>query len=192
MTETIDIYFDYVCPYCYIASKREAMLKESLDVNFNWRPWEIHPERPLECDTRGDLSCNMIITMLAKEIGMEVTWPRHISNSHMALLGAEVAKKKGKFDDYHHAVFHIHWEEKKDISDISVLKEVCAKIGMDPNEFEQEIAKPEYDEILEENDREAERIDVQLVPSYILGNRIVVGNMPLADLKREIESYLSS
>ena len=190
MTKTIDIYFDYVCPYCYIASKREAILKEDFDVEFNWRPWEIYPERLLECEMRGDLSCGFIVTSLAKEIDLRITMPRHISNSHVALLGAELAKKKGKFNDYHHAVFQAHWEEKKDVSDIGVLKEICSKIGIDPNGFEQEIANPEYDIILEENDREAERINVQLVPSYILGDKIVVGNVGLAKLKKEIKKFL--
>ncbi|MFQ5883693.1 MAG: DsbA family protein [Thermoplasmata archaeon] len=190
MTETIHIYFDFVCPYSYIASKRAGILKRDFDVQFNWKPWEIYPERPYECETRGDLTCSMIVAMLAREIGLAITMPRHMSNSHVALLGAEFAKKKGKFNDYRHAVFQAHWEEKKDISDIEVLKAICSKIGMDPDEFEQEIANPEYDKILEENDREAERMNVQQVPSYILEDRIVVGNVRLADLKKEIKKFL--
>ncbi len=190
MTKMIDIYFDYVCPYSYIASKREAVLKKDLDAEYNWRPWEIHPERPLQCETRTSLKCSFIVQRLAEEIGLDITMPVHLSNSQMALLGAEFAKKKGKFGAYHHGVFHTHWEEKKDISDIGVLREVCARIGMDPDEFEQEVSKPEYDEILKENDREADRIGVELVPSYILGDKIVVGNVPLANVKAAIEDYV--
>lgn len=190
MPKTIDIFFDYVCPYSYIACRREDILKESLDVDFNWKPWEIFPERSLECYLRDDVRCAWAVTMLAKEIELDITMPRHVSNSNLALRGLEYARKKGKASEYHRAVFDVHWEEKKDISDIEVLKAVCSKIGLDPDEFEREMENPEYGKILENNDIEAERLNVQLVPSYILGDRIVVGNIRLSNLKKDLKKYL--
>ncbi|MCK4443593.1 MAG: DsbA family protein [Thermoplasmata archaeon] len=189
-TKTVDIYFDYVCPYCYIASKREAILKKDLDIDFNWKPWEIHPERPMRAEERTVLRPSFIISGLASEIGLNVTMPVHRSNSRMALLGMLYAKSIGKFDEYHKSVFRKHWEEKKDISDVAVLKEICTEIGIDPTELEKAVANPDFDRILKEMDREAGRRNVELVPSYVLDGRIVVGNIPLANLKRALEDYL--
>ncbi len=190
MTKTIDLFFDYVCPYCYIASKREFILKKELDINFNWKPWEIHPDRSIRAEERTALNPSFIITGLANEIGLNVTMPVHRSNSHMALLGMLYAKGIGKFDEYHQSVFQKHWEEKKDISDIGVLKEVCTEIGIDPDEMEKAIANPDFDRILKEMDMEVERRKVELVPSYMLDGRIVVGNIPIANLKKALEDYL--
>jgi predicted DsbA family dithiol-disulfide isomerase len=190
MTKTIDIFFDYVCPYSYIACRREDFLKKDMDVEFNWRSWETFPERSLVSYLRDDLRYGWAVTMLAKEIEMDITMPRHVSNTNMALRGLEYAKTKGRGGEYNRAVFDVHWDEKKDISDIEVLKEVCSRIGLDPDEFEREMENPEYGKILEENEREVERLNVQLVPSYILGDRIVVGNIRLSNLKKDLKKYL--
>lgn len=190
MTKTVDIFFDYVCPYCYIASKRELALKKDLDINFNWKPWEIHPERPMQAETRSFLDPSFIIKGLADEIGLKVTMPVHRSNSRLALLGTLYAKGMGKFDGYHDAVFRKHWEEKKDISDMAVLKEICTEIGIDPSELEKAVASPDFSRILKEMDEEAEKRRVELVPSYMLDGKIVVGNIPVANLKRALEDFL--
>ncbi len=192
MAKTVDVFFDYVCPYCYIASKRELVLKKDLDINFNWKPWEIHPERPMSAEKRSFLDPSFIIRGLGDEIGVKVTMPVHRSNSRLALLGMLYAKGIGKFDEYHHAVFRKHWEEKKDISDTAVLKEICTEIGVDPDAMESAISSPDFQRILKEMDEEAERRHVELVPSYMLDSKIVVGNAPIANLKSELENFLKS
>ncbi|MFQ6060987.1 MAG: DsbA family protein, partial [Thermoplasmata archaeon] len=55
MTEQVDIFFDYVCPYCFVACRREEILKRDLEVEFNWKGWEIFPDRSHECVARDDL-----------------------------------------------------------------------------------------------------------------------------------------
>jgi predicted DsbA family dithiol-disulfide isomerase len=192
MTKTVDVYFDYVCPYSYVASKREPLLKADFNVEFNWKSWEIHPERPIPPLERRSLTPSYIIGSLGKEINVDIKLPKHRSNSRMALLGAEVAKKMGKFEPYSNKIWQVHWEEKQDISDINVLKKVCSSIGVDPEVFERQVSSPEINSILKANDIEAEKIGVELVPSYILGRRIVVGNIFLPNLKSAIARYLQS
>jgi predicted DsbA family dithiol-disulfide isomerase len=190
MTRTVDVYFDYVCPYTYVASKREPLLKANYDIDFNWRSWEIHPERPNPPIIRRSLTPSYITASLGKEINLRFTLPQHRSNSRNALIGSEIAKKMGKFKQYHESIWRVHWEEKKDIADINVLKNVASNVGIDPEIFERELANPEFDAVLKENDREAERIGVESVPSYVLGKRIVVGNIFMRNLKRELERFL--
>jgi predicted DsbA family dithiol-disulfide isomerase len=192
MTKTVDVYFDYVCPYTYIASNREPLLKADLDVEFNWKPWELHPQRVTPPITRRSLTPSYIVAMLAKEINLDITMPVHRSNSRMALIGTEIARKMGKISQYRTEMFRVHWVEKKDISAINVLRGVCNNVGIDPDVFEREIANPAFDAILRENDKEAERIGVDKAPSYVLGRRIVVGNISLPNLKRALARYLKS
>ncbi len=192
MTRTVDVYFDYVCPYTYVASKREPLLKAEFDVEFNWRAWEIHPERTTPPLIRRSLSPSYATASLGKEINVDFTLPEHRSNSRNALIGAEIARKMGKFKQYQDSIWRVHWEEKKDIADVNVLKEVASSVGMDPGVFERELANPEFDAILNENDREAERIGVDKVPSYVLGKRIVVGDIFMRDLKMELARFLQS
>ncbi|MEE9116136.1 MAG: DsbA family protein [Thermoplasmata archaeon] len=192
MTRTVDIYFDYVCPYTYIASKREPLLKTELDVEFNWRGWEIHPERTTPPLIRRRLTPSYITASLGREIKLDFTLPKQRSNSRNALKGLEIARKMGKFKQYHDSIWRVHWEEKKDIADINVLEEVASNVGIDPTVFERQLGNPEFEAVLKENDREAERIGVEKAPSYVLGKRIVVGNIFMRDLKRELVRFLQS
>jgi predicted DsbA family dithiol-disulfide isomerase len=192
MTRTVDVYFDYVCPYTYVASKREPVLKADFDIEFNWRVWEIHPERPTPPIIRRSLTPSYITASLGREINLDFKLPKHRSNSRNALIGAEIARKMGKFKQYHESIWRVHWEEKKDIADINVLKDVASGVGIDPEIFERELANPEFNAVLEDNDKEAERIGVASVPSYVLGKRIVVGNIFMRELKRELERFLRS
>jgi predicted DsbA family dithiol-disulfide isomerase len=190
MTRNVDVYYDYVCPYTYVASKREPLLKADYDVEFNWKSWEIHPERPHPPLMRRSVTPSYITASLGREINVEFTLPEHRSNSRNALIGAEIAKKMGKFKQYHESIWRVHWDEKKDIADLDVLKGVASNAGIDPEIFERELSNPEFNAILKQNDKEADRIGVESVPSYVLGKRIVVGNIFMRDLKRELERFL--
>lgn len=75
MTEQVDIFFDYVCPYCFVACRREEILKRDLEVEFNWKGWEIFPDRSHECVARDDLRCEETVARLGEEIGLTITMP---------------------------------------------------------------------------------------------------------------------
>ena len=40
----ITFYYDYICPFCYIGSKRIQGISDELGLVINWKGIEIHPE----------------------------------------------------------------------------------------------------------------------------------------------------
>ena len=62
---------------------------------------------------------------LSEEIGLKMKRPSFIACSRPALEAAEYAKEKGKFDQFHLAVFKAYWEEGKNIGERSILREIA-------------------------------------------------------------------
>jgi predicted DsbA family dithiol-disulfide isomerase len=46
----IDIYFDAICPWCYVGKRRLeralAQVKDRLDLRIMWRPFQLNPTMP--------------------------------------------------------------------------------------------------------------------------------------------------
>ncbi len=42
----LTVFYDYICPFCYIGSHRILALGDQYDLQINWAGMEIHPERP--------------------------------------------------------------------------------------------------------------------------------------------------
>ena len=58
----LEVFSDYTCPWCYVGwarlEKALARLPDDIDVQVEWRPFEIHPEVPLE-GSNGRLNCTL-------------------------------------------------------------------------------------------------------------------------------------
>jgi len=64
------------------------------------------------------------------------------------------------------------------ISDVSVLKELCKWIGLNPLEAEKAISNRNYKKAVNEDWEYSLRIGVSAVPTFLFDNRIVVGAQP--------------
>ena len=56
-------------------------------------------------------------------------------NSVKAMRGCILLAPEGKLVAFARAVFEIYWRDDKDISQDAVLREICQRIGVDPQQF---------------------------------------------------------
>ena len=75
-------------------------------------------------------------------------------NSVKAMRGCFVAEEHDKIVSYSRAVFEIYWGEDQDISQDDVLREVCARVGLDTDELLEKITIPAYKDRLKANTKE--------------------------------------
>ena len=45
---TLEVFTDYVCPWCYLGDARVRKLKKNFDLNIKLVHFPLHPETPLE------------------------------------------------------------------------------------------------------------------------------------------------
>lgn len=198
MKTKVIVYSDYICPFCYIGKRRIDKLREEFDVDVEWKGFELHPETPKEGKDFSNFFDGSYIKMvrenvdkLAKEVNLKFKRGSLISNSKLSLKAGEFSKTKNKFDEYHEAVFKAYFQEAKDIGDIKVIIEIAKKIGLDIEELENYLKSNEADKILERHKEEAIKDGINGVPTFIIGDKKIVGAQPYNIIKKVVEESLA-
>jgi predicted DsbA family dithiol-disulfide isomerase len=182
----VKVYSDYICPFCYIGFDRIRKLKSEYDLDVEWRPFELHPEVPKEGVLTDNLPfpkeyLNMVmnnVKNLADEAGITFKFSGKLPNSRLALVISEFARKKGKFDEFHELVFDKYWIEGKDIGDLSLLLELAESIGLQRDDIQTYIKSEEPLNNLKKSHLELSRYGINGVPTFFIGDEIVVGAQP--------------
>jgi len=195
----IVVFSDYICPFCYIGFYRVEQLKEKFDLEVEWQPFEIHPETPKEGTELTSLPfpkeylemMKANIKKLADDVGVTFKLTDKLPNSRMALY---FARKKGKFDEFHKLVLDSYWKEGKDIGDQELLLSLAELIGFKRNEIFKYIDSEEPSKKLKESLNKLRKYGINGVPTFIIGDRIVVGAQPYEVfekvVRKALEEYL--
>ena len=111
-----------------------------------------------------------------------------IINSRRALGAAEFARERGKFDAMHHALFKSHWELTGKLEDVGDLVRIGEDVGLDPVELRAAIEDGRFENVIDENRREAEAVGINAIPAHIFERRyLVVGAHPYESFMQVIE-----
>jgi len=188
----IKIYFDYICPFCYICKERVKILRNDYHVEFDWKGWEIYPETPKNGAKLEPRKIEGIVKELADELHLKLKSPPYLANSHLALEGAEYAREKGKFEEYHEEVFDAYWKRGKNISRLEILTSIARKIGLEPDDFAEALSQGKFEDVIFEVDKQAERDGVELVPTFVFNGKKIVGNIPFNVMRKEIEKWIEA
>jgi len=107
-----------------------------------------------------------------------------LSNSRMSLEASEYARDMGKYELFHERMFYTYFTESKDIGSMGVLTESARVCGLDTDELLQALKERRYAHRLEESRKEAGRINLTGVPTFIInGKTKVVGAQQIAVFK---------
>ena len=108
-------------------------------------------------------------------------WP--VDSTH-ALSGAIVAIEQDLMVPYCNAVFVAYFENGRDISNITVLAEIAASVGLDAKAFKAKIQESKGSEQVLSNSRELIERGGFGIPTMFVGDDMYFGNhsMPLVEL----------
>ena len=99
-----------------------------------------------------------------------------LSNSRMSLEASEYARDMGKYELFHERMFYTYFTESKDIGSLEVLTESARICGLDADELLKALRERRYAHRLDESRKEASKINLSGVPTFIIdGKTKVVG-----------------
>jgi predicted DsbA family dithiol-disulfide isomerase len=130
---------------------------------------------------------------VAAELGLP--WGRRTRtyNSRRAQELGKWVEASGRGDEFHLAVFQAYFAEGKNIADISVLKEIVGKIGLDGRLAEQALAEQTFKAAVDHDWEYSRTCGITAVPTFMVEGRKAVGAQPyqaLADLVTAAEGKL--
>lgn len=171
----LTVAYDVVCPWCWVAMRQAVRLKTDFPtLTLRWVGYELLPEElaytPAPPDPDADRKPRIptrFELLLAAE-GLTLPERRSpLSNSRLALEGAEHAWEAGKQWEYLEALYHTYWEEDRDISDKAVLTEVAEEAGLDIGEFLDALEHRRFRDKIVEFDDPARAAGIWNVPTWM-------------------------
>lgn len=194
----IIVYSDYICPFCYIGFHRIEKLKEQFKLDVEWRPFELHPEIPKEGILKDKLpfpkdyldTVMNNVKQLADEAGITFKFSGKLPNSRLALYISEFVRDKGKFEEFHKLVMDTYWKEGEDIGDLSLLLDLAESIGLNKKEILDYIKSDKPLNKLRKSSLELHSYGVTGVPTFIIGEKVVVGAQPYEVFQKVVKKAM--
>ena len=157
MSEPIEFYFDFSSPYSYIAAEVIDGVAAKYGRKVKWRPMLLgvvfqKTGQPLLVNVplKGEYSLRDFARS-ARFHGVPFSFPAKFPMSTVSaarayywLHGQDCAKAR----QFARAVFRAYWVDGRDISDLAVLQEIAAALGVDKEALSAGIATPEIKERL--------------------------------------------
>jgi predicted DsbA family dithiol-disulfide isomerase len=185
----LQVFTDFVCPWCYLCTPRVARLERSLNVDVRWVYFPLHPDTPSEGLLLKDLFAgrnfdieaaqSQLKTMLDAE-GLKFNARTHTYNSRLA---QELAKA---FDSLRDALYRAYFEDSRNIGDIGVLVDVAAANGIPADQARHVLMERTQKDAVDADWALARSYGITGVPSFIAGGRKIVGAQPYSTLEKLI------
>ncbi|WP_020619443.1 DsbA family oxidoreductase [Paenibacillus daejeonensis] len=204
----IDVYQDYVCPWCRIGKKNLsdalAQWQNTYDgeITVTYRAYQLHPELPPEgADFKEIMAAKMggvanisqatgQVTKAGEAVGLPFHFDKitRMPNTELAHRLTAIAPEEhttALVDALHQAYF----AEGRDISDHAALTEILSGIGLDAQDLLARASQGEGAESVAADLGQAREIGIQGVPFFVFNQKYALsGAYPASELVRVLDS----
>ena len=201
----VDIWSDYVCPFCYFELPVLHHLKEEFGtrVHVVWHTFELRPEPVPTLDPQGNYlreTWEDAVYPLARQRGMHVQLPPVQPRSRKAFEAAIHAREMDYFEGMHAALFHAFFVEGKDIEDTETLLEIASTVGLEMDPLKDALDAGRYTHRVLDEERQAHHLGITGVPLMLvrragqsMHNAVHVrGAVPYEELKAAVMTVAHS
>ena len=187
MSETLRLYTDFVCPFCFIAEQSTVpRLLREFDLTLDWRGFELHPSTP-----RGGVSLSRLFPgvalpslhdrtkRFAARFGVtDFSPPDVLQNTRRALAVAELARDRGRLEPFRAAAFEAYWREGKNLEDDRDLGALAVAAGLGREEALGAADDPAFLARVDDKQADARESGVTGIPTFIIAGEEMVGCQP--------------
>jgi len=187
----IPIYYDYASSLCYVAKQVMEQLDGQLEIELLWKGVQISRRHQgwKNGEMIGDEAKGKIFR-IARETGVTLRVPERWVDSALALEGAEFARERGKFVEYHEAVFKAVFADGRDIGDLSILLGIAESVSLSTSELKHALEAGTFTARVKETEVEAARFEVVGYPTFMLGTFPLIGIQPAETMRLLIQRYI--
>lgn len=193
----VTVYFDYCCPFCHLGKLELERLGTELNLDLDWRYYQIHPEYPdaglpfhdaLEPDLEKAAWQGIQFHFKQRQMD-QIKKPTRISNTIKAQLATEYARSQGLFREFQTAVYETYFREGKGIGTAEEVIYIGEKTGLSRKPLRRVFTNLEYLRKIKNDDQEARRNGVVGIPTIMVNGRLTLGAQSYEDLKYFISRW---
>ncbi|OCX60771.1 disulfide bond formation protein DsbA [Lysinibacillus sp. AR18-8] len=186
----IEIWSDYVCPFCYIGKKQlEKAIEDtgySGQVELVYKSYQLDPTTPIDSHStvyeslakKYGMSLEKAkemtvgVTERAKEVGLNYDFSNLMEeNTLKAHRLVKWAEQQGDVTALVESLLNSHFIEGKRIGQDDVLLEIAEKVGLEREEVAKVLADDGYKNEVEADIQEGLQLGVRGVPFFVLNRK---------------------
>jgi predicted DsbA family dithiol-disulfide isomerase len=204
----IEIYADFVCPWCYIGKSRmeQALIQRpGIPVDIRWMPFQLNPELPSGGMDRGtymlakfgslerarQLSAVVEQAAVKEGLTMRLDLIRRTPNTINAHRLVRFAERFGRATEVATALFTAHFTLGLNIGAVATLLDLASDAGLPRAETADYLESEADIAAIRGSDHQARQLGVQAVPCFVFDRRYALSGaqepqafMPFLDMAR--------
>jgi len=190
----IDVVSDVVCPWCFVGKRQ---LEEAIDryreahpeaeFSIRWHPFQLNPDLPREGVARSDYLRRKFgtddtsalyerVRRAAGTVGLSLDMAAIVRqpNTLSAHALMEMAAAEGRQDALAEALFVAYFQQGRDLTDESLLRDIAREAGLPEPAIEQALTDGALLAAVADADQRAREAGIGGVPCFIINRRIAV------------------
>jgi len=189
----IEVWSDYLCPFCYIGKRKfeNALVqfphRDSVEVVF--RSFELGPDAPRDPGISMDQiltskygmsleqakAANDNVASQAQTVGLTYHFDTMIpTNSFDAHRLTHYAAAQGKANEMQERLFQAYFTDSLHIGDRETLAQLGAETGLDRNEVSAMLASDQYAQDVRADEQEGSQLGIKGVPFFVINRKYAV------------------
>ncbi|MFD2117813.1 DsbA family oxidoreductase [Paenibacillus yanchengensis] len=189
----IEVWSDYVCPFCYIGKKRLDQALEQFahkdNVTVTLRSFELDPtaDSSLKQKTHESLATKYGMTLdkavemsanikeQAAAIGLQFNFEDMlVINTFDAHRLAQFAEEQGKGMELGERLLKAYFTDNDNLADYAVLANLAAEVGLDREAALQVLESNRFADLVQQQEAEASQLGVRGVPFFVFNRKYAI------------------
>jgi predicted DsbA family dithiol-disulfide isomerase len=203
----IEVWSDFVCPFCYIGKRRLETALENFphrgEVEVIYRSFELDPtaKKGAHSDIHALLAAkygisyeeakamNARVGAQAQAVGLTYHFDTMIlTNTFDAHRLMHYAARQGKMAEMTERLMKAYFTDSKDIGDHETLAELAEEVGLDKADVLAMLKSGDFADDVRQDEQEAAALGVRGVPFFVLNRKYAVsGAQPLEVFAQALE-----
>ncbi len=203
IADRIELYADYVCPFCYLGTRSLAQYRERRDqpLVVAWHPFDLRrgkrkPDGSIDHDV-DDGKDDQYYEQARRNV-------RRLQDEYGVEMAQELATDVDSFDAqvaswyvdeaypdqwaaFDEAIYTALWQNGRDIGDVDVLADLADSVELPADEIRDAVADDDRRATLEERFAEAQQRGITGVPTFVSDGRVARGAVPPEHIARLVE-----
>ena len=194
----LEVFTDYVCPWCYLGDARVKKIKNNFDIKIKLVHFPLHPETPQEGRTLLELFQSNPDDIKEKNIRMKGLMDQeelpyidrtHTYNSRLAQEIGAWAETIQKNTSIHDNFFEAYFVKGLNIGLEEVILDVVSNSGLDINEARSVIKDRTFKKNIDEDWKKSSEYGVTGVPTFVYSGQSLVGAQPYENLVQFLNHF---
>lgn len=188
----IQVWTDFVCPFCLLGESIIEKAIEGLNVEIEWMPFELRPYPTPTLKPEDEYLPRVwkaSVYPMAERLGVPIKLPTVSPQPYTrkAFLGLQYAKQEGKGNGYATAVMKAFFQQNLNIGEDHVLKSILENLELNPARLDEFVNSPQANAQHDADLQYAKRVGIQAVPSLAVGAQFFSGVPSVQALRDAIQ-----